>query len=129
MSIQTATESVVDSEMIANEFDPRYNRGKVTIVSGAGALKVGSVLGKLTSGGKYQLSPNSGSDGSETAVAVLLQDVDATSADVTAEVLLTGPALIVDHLLRYDSTVDNDTKKTTKRTQLAAVGIKTVKGA
>lgn len=62
----------------------------VTIVSGAGALSRGTVLGKITSGGKYQTSLAAASDGSETPKRVLAADVDATSGDVEAPVYETG---------------------------------------
>ncbi|WP_297525135.1 head decoration protein [Sulfurovum sp.] len=53
----------------------------VTIASGA-ALTRGAVLGKVTADGKYKLSASAASDGSETAYAVLAEDVDASSTDV-----------------------------------------------
>lgn len=62
----------------------------VTIVSGAGALVRGTVLGKITSGGKYTTSLQAAGDGSETPEAILLEDVDATAADKVAPVALTG---------------------------------------
>lgn len=55
----------------------------VTIASGAGVLDVGTVLGKISVGGKYKAYANGNSDGSEVAVGILTERVDATSADVT----------------------------------------------
>ncbi len=91
--------------------------------TGATYLEAGTVLGKLTSGGKYVISPDSGSDGSQTAVAVLLHFADISAGDVEAAVVDMDAAVIGD-LLVYDSTVDDDTKKATKAAQLRAVGIK-----
>lgn len=54
----------------------------VTIASSA-ALTRGAVLGKITSGGKYQLSASAAGDGSETPVAILAEDADASGGDVT----------------------------------------------
>lgn len=56
-----------------------------TILSGAGALKRGTVLGIGTDGKLGVL----GNDGL-TAHAILCDDVDASGADVVAEVYLTG---------------------------------------
>lgn len=62
----------------------------VTIVSGAGALVRGTVLGKITASGKYQTSLEAAEDGSETPVVILAKDADATSGDVVAPVYVAG---------------------------------------
>lgn len=63
---------------------------KGLIVSGAGALTRGTVLGLVTASGKLTIVDSSKSDGTETPYAVLAEDVDATSADKTCAVYLTG---------------------------------------
>lgn len=63
---------------------------KATIVSGAGVLTRGTVLGLVTASGKLTIVDSSKSDGTETPYAVLAEDVDATSADKTCAVYLTG---------------------------------------
>lgn len=63
---------------------------KVTVVSGAGVLARGALLGKITTGGKYKLSTSGASDGSQTPTAILVHPVDATSADVEAIVFIKG---------------------------------------
>jgi len=45
-------------------------------------LKRGAVLGQITASGKYVLSLSAAADGSQTPVAVLAHDADATAADV-----------------------------------------------
>lgn len=60
------------------------SRETLTIVSGSGKLFAGTVLGQITVGGKYKPYDNNNTDGSETAKAILVYDVDATSADVAA---------------------------------------------
>lgn len=57
---------------------------KVTIVSGQANLKRGSVLGKITTGGKYALSLSAADDGSQTPDLILAEDCDATSGDKEA---------------------------------------------
>ncbi|MEC5321119.1 head decoration protein [Brenneria populi subsp. brevivirga] len=72
----------------------------VTIAIGATATyKRGTVLGKITASGKYTLSLSTATDGSEDPVAILVDDADATAADVTAGVYLMGEfnALRVTH--------------------------------
>lgn len=61
----------------------------VTILTGQ-VISRGTVLGKITASGKYIKSLSAASDGSETPVAILADDVDATSADVNAPIYETG---------------------------------------
>lgn len=119
------TNRIRDFGFVQSEANPYRSRDKVTIAGGtggAGVLYAGTVLGKLTSGGEYVPSPASGSDGSQTAIAILLDDVDATNADVVAAILARDAEVRAADL-RYDSSVDTDNEKSAKWTQLAAVGI------
>lgn len=116
------TEGRYPGEHLMWEADTDYCREKVTVVSGAGKLAAGTVLGKITTGGKYQPSPATGSDGSQTAVAVLLYPVDATSSDVDA-VISARLSRLNAKVLSYAASVDDDTKKNAKIAQLAAVGL------
>lgn len=116
------TEGPRNLGFVLSEANVTRSRDEVTIASGQGVLTPGTVLGKITASGKYAASPNTGSDGSETAVAVLAYAVDATSADAQAVVISRDAEVKVDELV-YASTVDDATKRGTKATQLAAVGI------
>ncbi len=60
-----------------------YSAEVVTIKQGE-VLSRGSVIGKITAEGKYILSLEAASDGSETPKRILAEDVDATGADVEA---------------------------------------------
>jgi hypothetical protein len=82
-----ATNIIRAGGFIQSEAEWARSRGLVTIEGGAGRLFAGTVLGRITSSGKYVPSPDSGSDGSETAVAVLFDEVDATDGDVLATVI------------------------------------------
>lgn len=61
----------------------------VTLASGQN-LKRGSLLGQITTGEEFVLSLSAAVDGSETPVAVLLDDVDATAAATECLVLKKG---------------------------------------
>ena len=63
-------------------------RETVTILSGTGKLVPGTVLGKITANGKYAYYNNNLATGVETAAAILWDDVDATSADRVAVVIV-----------------------------------------
>ena len=118
----TFTEGRHNGEFIISEADGHYSRDNVVIASGSGKLVAGTVLGKLTTGGKYVPSPNSAADGSQTGIAILLNNVDATSADVAAAVI-SRAAEVNGKTLTYEATVNDGTKQATKNAQLAAVGI------
>ena len=62
----------------------------VTIVSGQGKLARGTLLGRITSGGKYVKSLSASEDGSEKPVAILADDVDATSGDAVGPAYFEG---------------------------------------
>jgi len=53
----------------------------VTIASGDNLTR-GSVLGAVSADGKFKLSDDAATDGSETPVAILAQDTDASAGDV-----------------------------------------------
>ena len=73
--------------LIAGDFPIRTL--KVTISSGQN-LQRGALLGKITSGGEYILSLSAASDGSQTPVAILAEDVDATGGDAEGIVYVAG---------------------------------------
>lgn len=119
--------AVVASDFLKSEADNYRSRSIVTIAAGAGKLKPGQVLAKLTAG-KFTPNAATGSDGSQTAVAILLFPVDATSADAQAVVVDTDAT--VSHAgLIYGPTVNDATKRAAANAQLAAVGIKVRQGA
>lgn len=70
---------------------PHIITAGAVIVAGAGKLKRGTVLGKVTASGKYTIADSSKSDGSQVGSAVLINDVDASAdADVKAEIYVSG---------------------------------------
>lgn len=116
------TEGKRPGQFLLSEGNFHISRDQVVVASGSGKLAAGTVLGKLTSGGKYKASTDTGADGGQTAVAVLLYGVDATSADQPA-VVISRSAEVKSGELAYDASVSDATKRAAKATQLAAVGI------
>jgi len=116
------TEQPSMGDVLKYEVNPNYTREGVTLLQGM-PYPVGSVLGQITASGKYKLATATGSDGAQTASAVLLYAVDATLADATGIVVVRGPSIVSRAGLAYDATVDDGTKITAKITQLSAVGI------
>ena len=109
-------------DVLKYELNPNFTRETVTLLAGT-AYPVGAVLGRITANGKYKLSTSGGSDGAQTAAAVLLYAVDATTADATAIILARGPSIVSKAALVFDATIDDAAKIATKHGQLAALGI------
>jgi len=81
--------SYTPDNLIAGSAVPVVISG-VTVASGQGKLVRGSVLGIITDGGKANLVASTATDGSQTAKYILMEDVDATSADVMAQCYCSG---------------------------------------
>ena len=109
-------------DVLKYEVNPNFTRETITLLAGA-AYPVGAVLGRITASGKHKLATSGGSDGAQTAAAVLLYAVDATGADAIGVVIVRGPAIISKGALVFDATVDDAAKTATKHGQLAALGI------
>ncbi len=75
-------------EFLIMKEEDDYSVETVTVASGAGKLSAGTVLGVVTASGKYAVYANGASDGTQAAKAVLYDNVDATSADVSAVVVV-----------------------------------------
>lgn len=119
------TEGPRNLAFVLSEGNGKISRDVVTIASGAGKLEPGTLLGVITASNKYTFSPNaevSGIEGAEVAKAILAYGVDATSADVEA-VIISRQAEVKEPMLVFHASVDNDTKRATKLSQLAAVSI------
>jgi hypothetical protein len=91
------TETYHAGEFLCAEANGTLSRERIVIASGEGVLKAGTVLGKLASG-KYAAYDNAAADGSQTAVGILYDGVDATSADADG-VLIARHAEVVEAAL------------------------------
>ncbi|QZN97350.1 head decoration protein [Symbiopectobacterium purcellii] len=61
-----------------------------TVTVTGGAFKRGTVLGMVTESGKYTACVKTATDGSETPVAILVDNVDASTTDQAGGVYLMG---------------------------------------
>ncbi len=121
----TLTMSPTLGDLLKFELSASYCRETVTLKAGTN-YPLGAVLGKITANSKYRLSPAAqvaGDEGAETAVAVLIQPVDATGGDKTGLVVARGPVIVSKAALVFDASVDQPAEKTAKHAQLAAAGI------
>lgn len=122
-----ATDTPRFSNVVKAELFPEiaYCRAVVTVNDAAATLKVGTVLGKVTVGGKYKVSVETAVDGSEVADAIVIQEVTVpATTDTKVVVLLKGPAAVSKSGLILDATYDDDTKKGIMYAALEAKGIK-----
>ncbi len=116
------TQSPLVGDVVKYECNPNFTREVVTLLTGS-IYEIGSVLGQITTGGKYKLSTDTGSDGAQVAAGVLIQRVDASAGDAQGLIVKRGPALVADALLLFDASVSDAPKKAAKRAQLVTLGI------
>jgi hypothetical protein len=99
-----------------------YTRETVTLASGAGKLAPGTVLGKVTTGGKYTVLTPAATNGSQAAAGILWDKTDATDADASGVVLVRGPAIANRHELVWPEAA-TEAQITAATTALAALGV------
>ena len=99
-----------------------YTRETVTIASGAGKLEPGTVLGKITTGGRYTGLAPAATNGSQTAAGILWARVDGSAADAPGVVVLRGPAIVNRHEIVWPEGA-TEAQITAATTALAALGI------
>ena len=119
------TKSPTLGDLLKYELNGSYCRERVTLKAGT-SYPLGAVLGEITASGKYRLSPAAaavGDEGAETAIAVLLEAVDATAADQTGLIAARGPVILSKAALAFDASVDQPAEKAAKHAQLATLGL------
>jgi hypothetical protein len=129
-----STEAKEVSYFVSHEY-PFKNlaRESVTVtVAQDDVLKVGTILGKITSTGKYIVAVETATDGSEAFGGILvdLQDGSrertfAAAGDVTLTLLTGGPAMANREALEtlLDASYDDATKKDTMFAEMVTAGI------
>ncbi|KEQ05744.1 head decoration protein [Pseudorhizobium pelagicum] len=104
----------------AESHNSGYSREEVIVISGAGVVQSGTVLGKITASGKYKPVTVAAVDGSQNAAAILLDPVDATSADAAA-VVIAREAIVVQQGLLYGADVDTAAERLAVHNALRAL--------
>lgn len=109
-----ATESTHYSNVVKFETNPAiaFCKEVVIVNDNAQTLKIGQILGKVTSTGKYKVAVETAVDGSKVAAAVVAEVKTLTGgADAQVLVLVRGPASLVKPNLTLDASYDNAAKK------------------
>jgi hypothetical protein len=99
-----------------------YTRETITVTSGAGKLEPGTVLGRITTGGKFTSLAPAATNGSQNAAGILWGSVDASDADAPGVMILRGPAIVNRHEIVWPEGA-TEAQITTATTALAALGI------
>lgn len=110
-------EGIHTGEFLLSEGNGTISREEVTVTLAGSALASGTVLAKLTSGGKYvpyNNTPENPVTGSEVAFAILYTSLAAGTGDVQAVVIARNAEVIESKLTGIDSA---------GKTDLAAKGI------
>jgi hypothetical protein len=116
------TKAPTEGDILKFDLDKNYTREVVTLLEGTN-YQIGSVLGQITSSGKYKLATATGSDGGQNAAGVLIEAVDASDGDRSGVIIRRGPAIVAKSALVFDASVDDAPKTEAKLTQLVALGI------
>lgn len=115
------------SNLVKQEYSPEigYCREVVTVNEAAAqAYRVGTVLGKVTTNGKYKIAVQTASDGSQVAAAVVLADrAIAAATDTKLVVMVRGPATVSAGALVLDTTYDLAAEIAAVHAALEAKGI------
>ena len=118
----TLTEGKHAGGFLVWETSRDYTRETVTITSGAGKLEPGTVLGKITTGGKFTALAPAATNGSQNAAGILWAGVDASATDAPGVVVLRGPAIVNRHEIVWPAGA-TEAQITAATTALAALGI------
>ena len=76
--------------LLAGDAKPVTEKVVLTDIDTSGPLVRGTVLGQITTGGKWGICLNAEATGSEVARGILLEDADPTGADVDAMIYRAG---------------------------------------
>ncbi len=109
--------------LLYEECDHGYSRDNITLVSGQN-LAAGTVLGKITTGGKFTAYDNDAVDGSQTVAGILLDATNASAGDKTA-VAIVRHAIVVKEGLVWGAAVTTQGEKDAAYVDLKAIGILT----
>ena len=123
-----ATDNQRFSNVIKHEYDPSTSYCRETVTVNEAAAKtytVGMVLGKVTATGKYKVSVQTASDGSQNPVAIVVRDSQdiAATTDTKIPVIARGTVIVSKAGLVLDATFNDATKKAAAYASLQTVGI------
>ena len=115
------TNDLTLGDLLKYEEENLYSRDQVTVVNGQN-LKLGAVIGRVSATQKVKAIDPSATDGSEVAAGVVLQSIDASSAEKTNGLIVSRQAIVADHALVWPVAITTE-EKTAAIAQLEAIGV------
>ena len=115
------TNDLTLGDLLKYEEENLYSRDQVTVVNGQN-LKLGAVIGRVSATQKVKALDPSATDGSEIAAGVVLQSIDASSAEKTNGLIVSRQAIVADHALIWPVAITTE-EKTAAIAQLEAIGV------
>lgn len=103
------------------EAESGYSRKDVTIASGQN-LAIGTVVGRITASGKVAAYDNDATDGTQTAVGVLIAAIDASAGDKPGTIIARH-AVLAKQALVFGAGVTTQAEKDAAFADLEAAGI------
>ncbi|WP_353272463.1 head decoration protein [Wolbachia endosymbiont (group A) of Urophora cardui] len=113
-------------DLLKYEASNLYSRDQITVAKGQN-LKLEAVVSKKTDDGGFIRALNPlGTDGTQTAIGVIINDVNSKDADIKA-VIITRVALLADHAIVWPANITEE-QETAAIKQLEERGIIVRKG-
>ena len=78
---------ITESDIVWDEGKNRFSRDTDVLAAGSGKVLIGTILGKVTNGGKFKPLDPAATDGSQIAAAIILENAAAkptSTCEVTA---------------------------------------------
>lgn len=113
------TKTKATAGFIVSEGNGYRSRETVTVDASGGALEAGTVLGIVTSSGKYVRHAAGAADGSETEAGILYEGIGAVEAERT---IIARDAEVMEGELTYEAGAD-PAQVTASNAALASLGI------
>lgn len=110
-------------EFLLSEANGARSRDNIKFLAGSGKIKSGSVLGKVTASGKYKPYDPAATDGSQTAIALALNNIDVPEDADLVDVGITRDVEVKTVCLTFNVATDTDAEKAAVLASLASVGI------
>lgn len=90
-------------EFIVSEGNGSISREQIVIAAASPAMVAGTVLGKITATGKYAPYNNANADGTQTAVAILYDNIPDSASDQKATAIVRLAEVQQSELTGYDA--------------------------
>uniref|UniRef100_A0A3B0J7C5 Head decoration protein n=1 Tax=Wolbachia endosymbiont of Aleurodicus dispersus TaxID=1288877 RepID=A0A3B0J7C5_9RICK len=107
-------------DLLKYEASSLYSRDQITVAKGQN-LKLGAVVAKKTEDGFIRVLSPIGTDGTQTAIGVITNDVNSKDSDMKG-IIITRIAMLADHAVVWPANITEE-QKTAAIKQLEARGV------